>query len=259
MHGLLIFSESRNNQTQAAQAFVYIFALVQSFSRGSSNPHSFWTSQIDNIKLRDLDFLSFSSCVILPHLFNSNDKDCMRSRRELIHICFSSGSGFGSHFDKFQNLFWSDNRPFRDSFHKDTPFWIFSDLEIVLLLAQQIADYFVIDLDIGCANHKLCVFILATLDILKYILYCPRDYSSLIIVQIVFKSFHCEGFTGSSLPICKDGGIIALKSRTNWQSGSGVINFCLFTLIIINLIEGELMFEIIDRIIDILFQFIRIK
>lgn len=108
-------------------------------------------------------------------------------------------------------------------------------------------------MNIGGSHHELGFLVLAALDVLENILDCPGDNASLLIVQVIFETLHGVGFACAGLPICKDGGIIALESRANREPSCGVIYFLLFSFVVIDMIERELMLEIVGRVVNIKF------
>ncbi len=211
-----ILCQSWYYHSKATKTPIYIFALVESFPRSTCNSNSLRACKINQIKFGHFDFLPFPLSIVLSHLLDCNDKNCVRPWRKLIHVCLSSCSWFGAHFNKFHNLFGFDNCPLGDSFYIHTLSTIFTDLKIVLLMPQKIANNLVINLNIRCSHHKLRLFVLAFLNVSENIFNCSWNNSTLLVVQIVFESFHCVRFSSACLPIGKDCRIVTFQCWAYW-------------------------------------------
>lgn len=78
----------------------------------------------------------------------------MGSGRGLVHVGPGSGSGFGSDFHELQNLLRTYYSPLRHSLNVDPFSGIFSDLKAFLLISKQVADDFVVNLNVRSSDHK---------------------------------------------------------------------------------------------------------
>ena len=158
-----------------------------------------------------------------------------------------------------------DNSPLWNTLNINTFFRILSDLKVFLLVSEQIAYHFVIDLNVRGSDHESClkcknkkyIFILTRLNVAENILNGSWNDTSFIIMHVVSETLHSIRLSGACLAICKYGGIIALKSATYRQPGSILINLLLAGLIIIYIIKGVLVLGVIVGIIDVCFEIFR--
>ena len=73
---------------------------------------------------------------------------------------------------------------------------------IIALRLMNIANLFVIDLQIGRAHKKPHSRTDVALDVSEYLLDCAgNDAAGLDAVGVVVETFHCVGFSSSSLPV----------------------------------------------------------
>ena len=73
-----------------------------------------------------------------------------------------------------------------------------------VILSKKISDVFIVDLQVGGSHQKLDIF--RDLDVLKYMLECTRNDTSLSCW--ISNTLHTEGFTTACLTISKYGAIV---------------------------------------------------
>lgn len=131
-------------------------------------------------------------------------------------------------------------------------------MEVLAVIAEEVADYFIVDLKVADADHEGSGLITSISDVLEDVLDGPGDDAALRVVAVIFEALHSEGFASSGLAVGHDGGIEALEGRLHGMAGSVVIDFLLSVVLVVDKVEGEGVHGVAVGVVEIIFELIRV-
>lgn len=177
----------------------------------------------------------------------------MRARRRLIHVSLGDGSSFSTHFHQIQYFLRFYHRPLWHALDVYAFSGIFSDIELFFLISEQIADYFVVDLNVGRSHHESSILIFAPLNESEDIFDGSRNDAPIFVGHAVLEPFHRVGLSCSCLSVGEYGRVVAFESWADWQSCSIFVHLFLRGFVVVDVVEGVLMSIEISMVVDVRF------
>lgn len=137
----------------------------------------------------------------------------MTSTTDIIHLGSSSCPRLSSLLYKGIDLAWISDSPFRQTLYEYTSLFIFPYVKVLSIFSQQIGNDFIVNLEIACSDHEsslilsiqIYLFVTRILYKLKNLFNRAGNDTSLRIMTIVFKSFHCKSLPCASLTVSHNG------------------------------------------------------
>lgn len=136
----------------------------------------------------------------------------MRSGTEVVHLGGCGSPVLSSLLHQGVNFVWRPDCPFTESFHEDSLFLVFSNLQLRPVDLQQIRDDLVVDLEVADSDHEGGVLAGLHLNKLEYLFHASGDYTSLGVTNIVLKPFHGVGLSCACLPVGDDCRVITFEN-----------------------------------------------
>ena len=234
--------QCRDYIAKSRQRLVDRFAFFQPLSCGARDHDALTTSEIDQVQFSNFYLLlsAFLSNKVLAHLLYNDNEYGVWSTADIVHFSGGRWSGLLASNHQVVGLTGGAHGPLWQSFNKDTPFGILSDLQTGALSLQQVTDGLIVDLEVTGSNHKGALLSLFWPDVSEYLFHRSGDNSSLFLLLTILESFHCESLASASLTICKDSRIVTWKDRADSRLGRLLVNVNLGRIIVINPVEGEL-------------------
>lgn len=125
------------------------------------------------------------------HLFDGDDEYGVGTRGGFIHVGSGSGSGFGTDFHEFEDFLRFNDCPLWDAFDVDTFSGVFSDLKVFFLVPEEVANDFVVDLNVGSSDHESCLNIKYQIRLHLHMIGCTGRYLPPLSVQYLSRHRAC--------------------------------------------------------------------
>ena len=201
----LAINQSRDNIAESTQRQVDLIGLLHAVASGPGLARSLGACQVDQIELGGLELVGAGLVSFLG--LDINHEQTMRARRLIVHICSASGPIAEPNLHVLLHDFGVVHFDLRQIFYEYALFWAFLQLHLGLdVLAQQIMDFLIVDLDERTAD-EVGLRLIGFRD-RDYLGESPRD-DALALFR-VGNAHHGVGLAAAGLPVGEDGAVVAI-------------------------------------------------
>jgi hypothetical protein len=128
----------------------------------------------------------------------------------LVHLCTRRHTPLIAPTHQLVDLGRSTHRPLGEVLNEYAPLAVLSDVQLRMIGTEEVADGFVVDLEIRCPHHERSLWITLGLDVREYCMQGAWNDADIGWARIERKPVHRVGLTRTGLSVRDDRGVVPL-------------------------------------------------